>query len=127
MRRVHGEWFEFGDEDAVSAVSNAVQLLREAVEPFDPNRRMTLPSVEDEAQLRYEDRRDAAIATLITYGAMGQRALATKMSAPEGTTRKMLVQMESEGVVTREEPAGPQRTRRVMLNPDHPAVDALLS
>lgn len=126
-RRVHGEWFDFAEEDPVALVTEAVQLLRRAVEPYDPGRMMTLPAAEEPAQLRYEERRDALISTLIVHGVMGQRTLATKSGLSEGTVRRVLSQMESDGVVSRADPGfgGPART--VTLNPEHTAVAALLS
>ena len=126
--RVHGEWFEFGDRNPVAAVTDAVTLLRDAVEPYDPNRRMAMPADVDVdvAQQRYENRRDAITSALIVHGAMGTRQLSRVTGLPESSTRKAVGRMSGEGIVYAGQADRHGAPVPLFLNTDHPVVLAML-
>lgn len=127
-RRIHGEWFDFGDLDPVTEVSGAVQLLRDAVEPYDPNR-MTKPDprvINDGRTVSYEERRDAIITALILHGRMSLRKLAPLADMSVRTLRRIGDRMVAEGVVTPFAPGRADQGVFMTLIPEHPAVASLL-
>ena len=126
LRRVHGEWFDFGEADPVAEISEAVRLMREAVEPYDPHRCVELPAAEGGTERTYEDRCNAIIATLIAKGPAGTRQVSRLIGLAESSTRRVRDRMRAEGILSVGLPDRHGGPEPLILNESHPAVTALL-
>jgi hypothetical protein len=125
--RQHGEWFEFGNVDPVGALNDAMRLIRKAAEPYDPYRRFPVrtPVQVEDAQQRYQDRRNAIITRLLIHGSLSKGQMAEACGIPVGSVGRIRNRMQSEGVILIT-PRKPGEPHLVTLNLNHPDVVALL-